>query len=141
IQLDCVELLRVKVEHFSRRNLCWIKWTSPVFVVISGCTDANVTLHEQARISQLLPRERRFFLATEDACLPSAVRTDFGRWAIVRFRFAADAAFLMFFFAAFLCLVEAIFTPRHPISRHLIESPAETVAVFWMTILAPGVCL
>ena len=50
-----------------------------------------------------------FFLATDEACLPSAVRTDFGKCAIVRFLFAAAAAFLMFFFAAFLCLVEAIF--------------------------------
>jgi hypothetical protein len=32
----------------------------------------------------------------------------------VRFRFATDAAFLRFFFAALLCLVEAI---CHPISR------------------------
>jgi hypothetical protein len=29
----------------------------------------------------------------------------------VRFRFAAEAAFLMFFFAALLCLVDAIFPP------------------------------
>jgi hypothetical protein len=29
---------------------------------------------------------------------------------MVRFRFAADAAFLMFFFAAFVCLVETIVT-------------------------------
>jgi hypothetical protein len=45
------------------------------------------------------------------ACLPSAVRTDFGKCAIVRFFFAADAAFFMFLFAAFLCLVDAMFTP------------------------------
>ena len=35
----------------------------------------------------------RFFLATDEACLPKAVRTDFGRCAIVLFFFAADAAF------------------------------------------------
>jgi hypothetical protein len=40
--------------------------------------------------------------------LPSAARTDFGKCAIVRFRFAADAAFLIFFLAAVLCFVEAI---------------------------------
>jgi hypothetical protein len=40
------------------------------------------------------------------------VRTDFGKWAIVRFFFAADAAFLMFFFAALLCLAEVIC--QHP---------------------------
>lgn len=36
------------------------------------------------------------------------MRTDFGKCAIVRLRFAADAAFLIFFFAAVLCFVEAI---------------------------------
>jgi hypothetical protein len=35
--------------------------------------------------------------------LPSAVRVFFGSFAIVRFRFAADAAFLMFRFAAVFC--------------------------------------
>jgi hypothetical protein len=46
------------------------------------------------------------------------VRTDFGKCAIVRFRLAADAAFLMFSLAAFLCLVEAIFcTPHLPSER------------------------
>jgi len=39
------------------------------------------------------------------------VRTDFGRCAIVRFRFAVAAAFLIFFLAAFFCRVEAIFAP------------------------------
>ena len=58
--------------------------------------------------SHPLLRDFLFFLATVEACLPSAVRTDFGKCAIVRFRFAADAAFLMFFFAALLCLVDAI---------------------------------
>jgi hypothetical protein len=40
--------------------------------------------------------------------LPNAVRTDFGRCAIVRFLLAAAAAFLMFFPAALRCFVEAI---------------------------------
>src|ERR1700724_737141 len=35
--------------------------------------------------------------------MPRAVRTDLGKWAIVRFRLAARAAFLIFFRAAFLC--------------------------------------
>jgi hypothetical protein len=48
------------------------------------------------------------FLATDEAFFPSAVRTDFGKCAIVRVLLAADAAFFMFFLAAFLCLVEAI---------------------------------
>ena len=39
-------------------------------------------------------------LATLEACLPRAVRVDFGKCAIVRFLFAAAAAFLMFFLAA-----------------------------------------
>jgi hypothetical protein len=52
-------------------------------------------------------RDLFFFLATDEACLPSAVRTDFGKCAIVRFLFAAEAAFLMFF-AAFLCFVDAM---------------------------------
>ena len=54
---------------------------------------------------------RRFLLATDDACLPSAVRTDFGRCAIVRFLFATPAAFLMFFRAALFCFVDAIAIP------------------------------
>lgn len=55
------------------------------------------------------PLLRAFFLfATDEACLPNAVRTDFGKYAIVRFLFAAEAAFLMFLFAAFFCLAEAI---------------------------------
>lgn len=62
--------------------------------------------------------ERRFFLATEDACLPNAVRTDFGRCEIVRFLFAAAAAFLMFFRAALFCFVDAIAFPLK--SAHII---------------------
>jgi hypothetical protein len=40
--------------------------------------------------------------------LPSAVRTDFGRCAMVRFFLAALAAFLMFLRAAAVCLVDMI---------------------------------
>lgn len=73
-------------------------------------------------MSQPLLRDFRFFFATEEACLPSAVRTDFGKCAIVRFLFAADAAFLTFFFAALLCFVEAII-PLHSLRGHLTIEP------------------
>ena len=46
-----------------------------------------------------------FLRATFDACFPSAVRVAFGRWAIVRFFFAALTAFFIFFRAAALCFV------------------------------------
>lgn len=58
----------------------------------------------QRLLRDFLPR-----LATDEAFFPSAVRTDFGKCAIVRFLFAADAAFLMFFFAALFCFVEDMF--------------------------------
>jgi hypothetical protein len=58
---------------------------------------------------QLLLRDVLPLLATDEAFFPSAVRTAFGKCAIVRFLFAADAAFLMFFFAALFCFVEAMF--------------------------------
>lgn len=84
-----------------------------MLIVISGCADANLALMSGA-VSQPLRCDFLRFLATEAARLPSAVRTDFGKCAIVRFRFATDAAFLRFFFAALLCLVEAIcHTPSH----------------------------
>jgi hypothetical protein len=41
--------------------------------------------------------------------LPKAVRVDFGKCAIVRFLFAAAAAFLMFLRAALLCFSLAMF--------------------------------
>ena len=50
-----------------------------------------------------LIHEERLCLATFAACLPRAVRTDLGKWAMVLFRRAACAAFLIFFRAAFLC--------------------------------------
>ncbi len=78
-----------------------------MLVVISRCADANFTSHEGAS-SQPLLRDFLFFLATDEACLPRAVRTDFGKCAIVRVLFAAAAAFLMFFFAALFCLVDAM---------------------------------
>ncbi len=88
-----------------------------MFVVVSRSADANLTRHERRNFLSLYCEPFFssyssclffFFLATDEACLPSAVRTDFGKCAIVRFRFAADAAFLMFFFAALLCFVDAI---------------------------------
>jgi hypothetical protein len=57
----------------------------------------------------------RFCCATFAACFPNAVRTDFGKWAIVRFFFAAAAAFLTFRRAAFRCFVLAIGPPECPI--------------------------
>jgi hypothetical protein len=45
------------------------------------------------------------------ACFPSAVLVDFGKCAIVRFFFAALAAFLMFLRAAFLCFSLGILSP------------------------------
>lgn len=71
---------------------------------------------------QPLLRDFLFFFATEEARFPSAVRTDFGKCAIVRFRFAADAAFLMFFFAAFLCFVDAM-SPLRSSRGHLSGEP------------------
>jgi hypothetical protein len=59
--------------------------------------------------------------ATLLACLPSAVRVDFGRWAIVRFFFAAAAAFLMFLPAAERCLAVAMHPPTLVLdARHVI---------------------
>ena len=52
-----------------------------------------------------LAGQPRFSRLTLFACFPSAVRVFFGRCAIVRFRFAAPAALLMFFRAAVRCLV------------------------------------
>lgn len=52
--------------------------------------------------------QRFFRLATLEACLPSAVRVDFGRCAIVRLFLAVSAAFLMFFRAACFCRAVAI---------------------------------
>jgi hypothetical protein len=59
-----------------------------------------------------LGHEERLCLATFAPCFPSAVRTDFGKWAMVRLRLADCAAFLMFFRAAFLCLSLAMTTSR-----------------------------
>jgi hypothetical protein len=48
-------------------------------------------------------------------CFPNAIRVDFGKWLIVRFRLAADAAFLMFLRADALCFADDIlFPPRVP---------------------------
>jgi hypothetical protein len=53
----------------------------------------------------------RLRLATFAACLPNAVRVRFGSFDIVRFRFAAAAAFLILRRAAARCLADAINTP------------------------------
>jgi hypothetical protein len=50
----------------------------------------------------------RLRFATFDAFLPSAVRVAFGKWAMVRLRLAAAAAFLMFLLAADRCFSVAI---------------------------------
>jgi hypothetical protein len=78
-----------------------------MLVVIPGCANADVTCHDSELFQPLL-RDFLPFLATDEAFFPSAVRTDFGKCPIVRFLLAADAAFFMFFRAAFLCLVETI---------------------------------
>jgi hypothetical protein len=52
--------------------------------------------------------EERLFLATFAACFPNAVRTDFGKCAIVCSRLAVCAAFLIFLRAAFLCFSVAM---------------------------------
>ena len=50
------------------------------------------------------PRLRqRYLRAAAAPFFPKAVRTFFGRWAMVRFSLAAVAAFLMFFRAAVFC--------------------------------------
>jgi hypothetical protein len=105
-----------------------------MLIVITGCANANLARHERRSVSALLCAFLRF-LATDEACLPSAVRTDFGKCAIVRFRFAADAAFLTFFFAALLCFVEAISHTR--VAWGTTVSPLD---VCWMTTAVSG-CL
>jgi hypothetical protein len=70
-----------------------------------------------AEHSQPRPLDFLFFLAADEAFFPKAVLTGFGKCAIVRFLFAADAAFFMFFLAAFLCLVDAIYLHRPFLSR------------------------
>jgi hypothetical protein len=49
-----------------------------------------------AEHSQPRPLDFLFFLAADEAFFPKAVLTGFGKCAIVRFLFAADAAFLCF---------------------------------------------
>jgi hypothetical protein len=55
--------------------------------------------------------ERRFLRAAFAPSLPKAVRVLFGKWAMVFFRLAAVAAFLIFRRAAVRCLVVAM--PRY----------------------------
>ena len=60
----------------------------------------------------------RFLRAIFAPSLPNAVLTDFGRCAIVRFFFAAAAAFLMFLRAALRCLVLDMASPVPPSRCH-----------------------
>src|SRR6266480_3837283 len=53
VQLDCVEPLRVKLEHFICGDLLWVKTSLPVFVVVSGCANANLTRHERRNFLSL----------------------------------------------------------------------------------------
>jgi hypothetical protein len=70
--------------------------------------------------------------------LPSAVRTDFGKCAIVRFLFAADTAFFMFFFAAFLCFIEAIFHTPLICSRIVTVFMLAIYAALSATVVRPA---
>jgi hypothetical protein len=77
-----------------------------MILTLSECSSPNQPKNKtleipEQKVSQLLAL--RFFLATDAACFPRAVRVAFGRWAIVRFSFAAPAALTMFFLAAFFC--------------------------------------
>jgi hypothetical protein len=81
-----------------------------MLVVVAGCANANVTRHECRNIQPRL-RDFLFFLATDEAFFPKAVRTDFGKCVMVRFLFAADAALLMFFLAAVFCFLETTRLP------------------------------
>ena len=56
-----------------------------MLVVIPGCANANVTRHEQRECFSLCCGTFLAFLATDEPFFPSAVRTDFGKCAMVRF--------------------------------------------------------
>jgi hypothetical protein len=62
----------------------------------------------QGRAVELRYAAFRLRFATLAPCFPSAVRVDFERWEIVRFFFAAVAAFLIFFLAAAFCFALAM---------------------------------
>ena len=53
VQFNGVELTRVKFQHFIWRYFCRVKRAPPMLVVIPGCADANVTLHEQRNLLSL----------------------------------------------------------------------------------------
>lgn len=73
------------------------------------------------------PRRCRATLA---ACLPRAVRVFFGRLAIVRFFFAAAAAFEMFRLAALFCRGVAIYPEfTRPAGRASIEEIVDRATV------------
>ena len=68
----------------------------------------------------------RFFRAPLAPSLPRAVRVVFGKCAIVLFRCAALAAFLMFRFAAARCFLVAIY-----LSEHVAIRPCELLAIHY----------
>ena len=92
VQLDRIEVTRIKPKHFVWGYFLRIEEALPVLVVISGRADTNLTSHGRRSVSQPLLRDVLFFLATDAPCLLRAVRTDFGKCAIVGFFCAADAA-------------------------------------------------
>ena len=67
----------------------------------------KIALEKLARPSDVKERGANyaalFCFATFAACFPSAVRVRFGKWAMVRLRFAAAAAFLILRRAAARC--------------------------------------
>ena len=46
VDLDGIEMLRVKGEHVLSRKLLWVKDAEPVFVIPSGCSDVNLPHHD-----------------------------------------------------------------------------------------------
>jgi hypothetical protein len=88
-------------------------------------------------VPQPLPRDFLLFLATDEACLPRAVRVDFGKCAIVRFLFAGDAAFLMFFFAAVLCRFEATVPHSTTSIRTILDAHSPNEGSFKNSRFAP----
>jgi hypothetical protein len=62
---------------------------------------------------------------------------DFGKRAIVRFLFAADAAFLMFFFAAVLCRFEATVPHSTTSIRTILDAHSPNEGSFKSSRFAP----
>ena len=51
VDLDGIEMLRVKGEHVLSRKLLWVKDAEPVFVIPSGCSDVNLPHHDLSNYS------------------------------------------------------------------------------------------